>query len=87
MNVFDGIYLSNLPDYLPEASRLFEGALGLCKPHAPVVALRQHGANDWTLSLGNLRDASVQNLRTLPQWRYEQTAAYADGVVVRRPGG
>lgn len=85
--VFDGIYLSNVPDYLSETVGLFEGALRLCKPHAPIVALRQHGANDWTSSLGNQLDASVTNLRSLPQWRYEQTAAYAGGVIVRRRNG
>lgn len=82
-SVFDGIYLSNVPDYLPNAFALFAGALRLCKPHAPIVALRQHGAKDWISSLRNLRHASVENLRTLPQWRYEQTAAYVDGVIVR----
>ena len=81
--VFDGIYLSNVPDYLPEALDLFEGSLGRCKRYAPVIALRQHGAKDWISPLSSLRNASVTNLHTLPQWRYEQTAAYAGGVLVR----
>jgi hypothetical protein len=83
-NRFDGIYLSNVPDYLPDATRLFQESVRLCKPGAPVVALRQHGAKDWTLSLPDVPGTSVEKLRTLPQWRYEQTAAYTDGVIVRR---